>query len=237
MPVGTQNGGESRHGSDWRDVQREAQDAARDIADEAQERGSEFGYQARDRAAEYVERRKDSAAQSVEDIATTLRETGGTLEDRPNVRMFVDSAADGLEMLADEIRERSLVEMVSDMEEFARRRPATFAAAAGVAGFVLARFLKSSGGDADERRAYSDQMRYERAERRRSRGTGEGAERRASAASSGAASGGTTSGAAASSATASPSTGPGESKPSETTGAADATTKATSAAGSTPGAR
>lgn len=171
MPVGTQNGEETRN-ADWRDVQREAQDAARDIAGEAQERGSEFVYQARDRAAEYVERRKDSAAQSVEDIASTLRETGQSLDDRPNVRMFVDSAADGLETLADEIRERSLVEMVSDMEDFARRRPATFAAAAGIAGFVLARFLKSSGGDVEERRAYSDQMRSERAERRRSRGPG-----------------------------------------------------------------
>lgn len=223
MPVGTQNGEETRN-ADWRDVQREAQDAARDIAGEAQERGSEFVYQARDRAAEYVERRKDSAAQSVEDIASTLRETGQSLDDRPNVRMFVDSAADGLETLADEIRERSLVEMVSDMEDFARRRPATFAAAAGIAGFVLARFLKSSGADVEGRRAYSDQLRSERAERRRSRGPG------ASSAPSGAA-------ASSSSSAKSSQTASSTASPSSTTSAsATSTAKPGSGAGSTSGA-
>lgn len=226
MPVGTQNGEETRN-ADWRDVQREAQDAARDIAGEAQERGSEFVYQARDRAAEYVERRKDSAAQSVEDIASTLRETGQSLDDRPNVRMFVDSAADGLETLADEIRERSLVEMVSDMEDFARRRPATFAAAAGIAGFVLARFLKSSGADVEGRRAYSDQLRSERAERRRSRGPG------ASSAPSGAAA---SSSSAKSSQTASPTASSTASPSSTTSASSTSTAKPGGGAGSTSGA-
>lgn len=161
----TQNGDDHAQ-ADWDGIKREARGAAKETAGEAREAGYAFVNSARDRAADYVERRKESAVQSIDDVAHTLRESSETFEDRPNIRLFVDSAADGLENLADEIRERSFVEVYSDLEQFARRRPAVFATAAGVAGFMLARFLKSSADEVEHRRAYGDEMRHRRNERR-----------------------------------------------------------------------
>ncbi|WP_349370445.1 hypothetical protein [Salinarimonas sp.] len=165
MTVSAENGDDRAH-ADWDDIKREASDAARDTADEAREAGYAFMNSARDRAADYVERRKESAVQSIDDVATSLRESSDNFDDRPNIRLFIDSAADGLENLADEIRERSFVEVYSDMEQFARRRPAMFATAAGVAGFMIARFLKSSAEEVEHRRAYGAEMRHRRHERR-----------------------------------------------------------------------
>ena len=161
----TQNS-DDRTKADWDEIKRDARDAAQETAEEARDAGYAFVNSARDRAADYVERRKESAVQSIDDVAHTLRESSQGFDDRPNIRLFVDSAADGLENLADEIRERSFVEVYSDLEQFARRRPTLFATAAGVAGFMLARFLKSSAEEVDERRAYGDEMRHRRNERR-----------------------------------------------------------------------
>ncbi|MGJ3265030.1 MAG: hypothetical protein ACFE0R_17530 [Salinarimonas sp.] len=165
MTASAQNG-DDRARADWDDLKREASDAARETADDAREAGYAFVHGARDRASDYLERRKESAVQSIDDVAHTLRESSETFDDRPNLRLFVDSAADGLENLAEEIRDRSFIEVYADVEQFARRRPALFAGAAGVAGFMLARFLKSSAEEVEERRAQGDALRGQRHTRR-----------------------------------------------------------------------
>lgn len=159
MSVGYQNGNDTQRkasgaagGDDWNAVREDVTGAASDLADAATARGRQFIEAARDQAADYVGRRKDSAAQSVADVANSLRESGSAFEDRPNIKAFVDNAAEGLDQLADTIRERSFEEIYDDVEGFARRRPTAFAAAATVVGFMLARFLKSSAENAEHRR-------------------------------------------------------------------------------------
>ncbi|WP_372424604.1 hypothetical protein [Salinarimonas chemoclinalis] len=165
MTASAQNG-DDRPRADWDELKREASDAARDTAEEAREAGYAFVSGARDRATDYLERRKESAVQSIDDVAHTLRESSETFDDRPNLRLFVDSAADGLENLAEEIRDRSFIEVYADVEQLARRRPALFATAAGVAGFMLARFLKSSAEEVEERRMHGAHQREQRHARR-----------------------------------------------------------------------
>jgi hypothetical protein len=89
-------------------------------------------------------RRKDDAAESVASFATSLRKSGEAFEDQENIRAFVASAADGLEQLAGTIRERSFQEIYDDVETFARNRPVAVGAVSLLAGFLLARFIKSS---------------------------------------------------------------------------------------------
>jgi hypothetical protein len=113
-------------------------------------RGRDFLHSARGQATDYVGRRKEDMAQSVADVATSLRDTGATFEDRPHIKAFVDSAADGLEQFADSIRDRSFGELYDDVEVIMRRRPATVAAASLAAGFLFARFLKASAEQARE---------------------------------------------------------------------------------------
>ena len=76
-----------------------------------------------------MDRRKNDAAQSVADFASSVRETRRSFEDRPNIAAFFDSAAEGLDQLAETIRERSFAEMFNEAEVVMRRRPTLVAAA------------------------------------------------------------------------------------------------------------
>jgi hypothetical protein len=123
---------------------------AGDLADAAKEQGKNLLESAKGQATTFADQRKDNAAQSIAEIASSLRETGGGFEDRPSIKAFVGTAADGLDQLADGIRDRSFAEIYADMESFARRQPVTVGAAAVLAGFLLARFIKSSSEELSE---------------------------------------------------------------------------------------
>jgi hypothetical protein len=117
------------------------------MAGAAVERGRYFIDSAREQATDYVDRRKEDIAQSVADFATSLRESTHSFDERPNIRAVVDSAADGLEQLADTIRERTFADIFNDFEGVVRRRPATVAAVSVAIGFLTARFIKSTAED------------------------------------------------------------------------------------------
>lgn len=117
---------------------------ATDIAGAAAEQGRQLLSSARSQATGFADARKNDAAQSIADLANSLRDSGGHFDDRPNIQSFVGSAAEGLEQLADGIRQRSFAEIYADVESFARARPLAVGAATVAAGFLLARFIKSS---------------------------------------------------------------------------------------------
>lgn len=139
---------------------------AGDIADAAKEQGKNLLESAKGQATTFADERKGNAAQSIAEIANSLRETGGGFEDRPSIKAFVGTAADGLDQLAEGIRDRSFAEIYSDVESFARRQPVTVAAGAVLAGFLLARFIKSS---AEELAEASSAARAQAAAQQRSR--------------------------------------------------------------------
>ncbi len=127
-------------GAQWRGLQGDVEG----LADVATERGRGLIDAARLQAQDYVERRKSDAAQSVHDLAQTIRSSGRDLGDKPNVRAFFDSAAEGLEQLGASIERRSLGDLYGEAEAFARRAPAAVAVGTFVAGLIAARFIKSS---------------------------------------------------------------------------------------------
>jgi hypothetical protein len=151
MSVGYQNGGKNQQaeaqsggkGADPADWDALKGDVG-EIANAAVERGRHFLDSARDQATGYVDRRKEDVAQSVTDLATSLREATSSFEDRPNIRAFVDSAAEGLNQFADSIRERTVTDIFNDVEDVVRQRPAAVAAVTVAIGFIAARFIKSS---------------------------------------------------------------------------------------------
>jgi ElaB/YqjD/DUF883 family membrane-anchored ribosome-binding protein len=134
------NSRQNIHGDEWDEVRSDVSE----MAGVAVERGRHFIDAARDQASDYADRRKDDIAQSVADFASSLRESTSSFEERPNIRAVVDSAAEGLETLADTIRERNFADMFNDFENMVRRRPATVAAVSVAVGFLTARFIKST---------------------------------------------------------------------------------------------
>lgn len=132
----------------WEDLKDDLSDA---VHETVTGRGREFLEAAKRHAAEYASSRKAGAAHSVEDVAHSLRESGRAFEDTPHIRAFVDSAAEGLENFASDIRDRPLDDLYADAEDFARRHPVIIASGAGLAGLMIARFFKASSARRAER--------------------------------------------------------------------------------------
>ncbi len=149
--IGTKGAG-SQQGEPG-DLKTIATEVASEIAHTAAEQSRGLLQAARGTATGFVDQRKDTAAQSIADLASSLRETGNTFEEQPSLKAFVGSAADGLDQLATGLKERSFADIYADVEALARRQPITFGAGAAIAGFLLARFIKSSAEELSEANA------------------------------------------------------------------------------------
>ena len=136
---GTQAAAGGQKGPEWDALKEDVGE----LAETAMEQGRHIFDSAREQATGYVDQRKDQLAQSVADLANTLRESGGGF-DQPSIRAIVESAAGGLEQVAENIRARSFGDMVDNVETMVRRRPAVAAVATMTVGFLLARFVKAS---------------------------------------------------------------------------------------------
>jgi len=142
-PDGTEG---ARAKAEWRGLQGDVEN----LAGVAAEQGRGLLDAARLQAQDYVERRKGEAAQSVQDLARSLRGSGKDMSDKPHVRAFFDSAADGLDQLGTSIERRSLSDFYGEAESLARRAPVAVAVGTFMVGLLAARFIKSSNAPPDD---------------------------------------------------------------------------------------
>ncbi len=158
--LGPQGGNSSKSGAAKpADIAGIATSLASDIAGTAVDQGRNLLESAKGQATSFVGDKKSGAAQSIADLASSLRGSGESFEDRPGIQAFVGSAADGLDQLAGSIRDRSFAEIYADIESFSRRQPVTVAAGAVLAGFLLARFIKSSAEELSDTAAAAERAR------------------------------------------------------------------------------
>ena len=117
------------------DLGRKATEGARDVATQAQS-------QARNR----LEQGKQEAATTLSSVASTLLQSGMQLRDGQQgvAGEYVERAARQIERAANYMQNADVRQMVNEVEDFARRRPAVFVGSAFAAGLLAARFLKSS---------------------------------------------------------------------------------------------
>ena len=83
-------------------------------------------------------------------MASALRETGEKLGEGHGDKgsalpTYANQAADQVERLSSYVRSRTIGDLISDVEGFARREPAIFLGGSFALGLLAARFLKSSG--------------------------------------------------------------------------------------------
>ncbi len=142
---------------------------AKSGAETAKQKAGELGKQtkqaavgavddAKRQARGFAEDQKDETANRVEGVAQALRNAAGSLDDQDQsaVAGYARQAASGLDRVSDALSNRSLDDLVETVEDFARRQPVAFLGGAALAGFVMARFAKSS----SERRHAGGQRRY-----------------------------------------------------------------------------
>ena len=99
-----------------------------------------------------VDEQKNRAADGLGGIADVIRNATDELRGENEVlASYVDMASDQMKRFADQIRERGVGDMMDDVGQFARRRPALFIGGAFLVGLGIARFLKSSADRRDDR--------------------------------------------------------------------------------------
>lgn len=124
---------------------------AQDVAHQAREKATEIKDQVKDQAREkvntHVSQQKDRAAEGLGTVANALRQTGHNLREQDGnpVHEYMAKAADSVERLSGYLQNKSVGEIVSEVEGIARREPALFLGGAFALGLLGARFLKSSG--------------------------------------------------------------------------------------------
>ena len=101
-----------------------------------------------DGAAATAQGQQHRVADGLQDVAGAIHQAGGRLDGRQDwIASALRQGAAEVETLASRVRGKDLEELVDDVTDFARRRPAVFAGAALVAGFVVARIGRIAAAD------------------------------------------------------------------------------------------
>ncbi len=124
----------------------DAKEQVKNLASQAKNETVKAASQARYQMNRLVTRRKDQTAERLQGLAGSLRDTAHQLQeqDANAFGRFADRAAEQVERLSSYLLDHDIQSLVRDAETFARRRPALFLGGTFLAGFALARFLKSS---------------------------------------------------------------------------------------------
>ncbi|HEX2087048.1 MAG TPA: hypothetical protein VHF89_15310 [Solirubrobacteraceae bacterium] len=145
--IPTQDQGQAREKAG--EVAGQAQEKAQELAGQAGEQARQAAGQAKDQLRTQVDQRSTQVgeqvagqADDVRTIAQQLREQG---KDKP--AQLAEQAADRAERVGSYLKESDADRILSDVEDFARRRPWAVVAGGLALGFAASRFLKASSSD------------------------------------------------------------------------------------------
>lgn len=94
----------------------------------------------------FVTTRKLLAADELSKVGGAIRRAADKLTDQNSVGVarYVETAAEGVEQAARYLEERQITELLEDVSQVARQRPALFLGGVFVAGLAAARFIKAA---------------------------------------------------------------------------------------------
>jgi hypothetical protein len=115
------------------------------LGHEAREGAGEAAQTLKEKAQGAAEAQKAAGADQLSSLSAAVHGAAGELaKEMPQAAGYVHSAADALQSASSALRERSIEDLVSAFNNFARKQPAAAFAGSVLAGFALGRFLKSS---------------------------------------------------------------------------------------------
>lgn len=122
---------------------------AKSTAREAMNKASDLASHAADSVAGQAQGLVEGQVRSAADMAGSFAEAVHVASDKlaetsPDMAKHVRQLADTLQGLAGQMRDQSVGDLMQGVNTYARQQPTTFFAAATLAGFMAARFLKSS---------------------------------------------------------------------------------------------
>lgn len=134
------------------DVVQQAQDTAGQVIDQAHEAAGKVVDQVRETAQSQLSTQKDRAAETVGTVAQVIRSAGESLkgQNQSGMAQYADQAAERVEQFSNYLQDKDVRDLVVEVQHFARRQPTLFLAGAFLLGALGARFLKSSGDQAQQ---------------------------------------------------------------------------------------
>ena len=136
----------------------QAKQAAVETVGQAKQAVNDTLGQAKQQVASRFDEQKSQAADRLSNVANALRQTGENLESQheDTFGQYARAAADQLEQFSNTLQNKNMNELLNEVQGFARRQPELFIAGSLAAGFLLGRFLKSSGSRTASYSNYSD---------------------------------------------------------------------------------
>jgi hypothetical protein len=122
-----------------------ATETAKSVASAVSAQASQVVSDVGDELTSTAEQQKERGALSIRGFAQAIHTAANELDQQsPKIAHRFHDAARSIESFSDNLKDRSVRELIDGVSDLARRQPVTFLAGAIVAGFTLARFLKSS---------------------------------------------------------------------------------------------
>jgi hypothetical protein len=136
---------EQHSGNGSPDTMSNAAAGAGDVAEEAKTKLRDVAEPLKEKVQDLAQQQKNMGAEQISVLARAIHGAAeGLQSDMPKLADTIHDAGARLERTAADFRERDFQELVDDFNEIGRKQPALFFGGAVIAGFVLARFLKSS---------------------------------------------------------------------------------------------
>lgn len=132
--------------------------SATEIAERARQDATRLVTEAKQTGKSMISEKQHAAADEIAGVANALRQTAQSLEQNDQITsgQYAQRAAAGLDQLSNALRDRDIGSLVHQAESFARRSPALFFGGAVAAGFLIARFMKSTEHREAHREAFSE---------------------------------------------------------------------------------
>ncbi len=119
--------------------------AVKDNAAQLGDTALTYANTAKDKVGEVVTQRKSVGADYIGSIAHATGQAAAAFEsDLPQAAQYIRNASSQLQGVADSVRDRDVRELVSDVQDFARKQPTLFFGGAVLLGFAALRFFKST---------------------------------------------------------------------------------------------
>lgn len=130
------------------------------IAEQVKQQTGDAVGQAAEQAKSMLDQQKDHGADMLSQTAKSLRQAGTDLRKNNSgaVAQVLDGAAQGADNLAGYLRQHNVVQLVDELEDYARQNSTLFLGGAFALGVIAARFLKSSPPDTQSQ-TYSQRQR------------------------------------------------------------------------------
>jgi ElaB/YqjD/DUF883 family membrane-anchored ribosome-binding protein len=122
-----------------------ATDIAQQAGNQARQAASSLAADANARAKGFLNQRVSSGAELAGQVADSARCAADKLNEKaPQLAEFVRSAAGRVDQLSDQMRDKTVDELLRNASDFTRKQPALVFGLASLAGFLLLRVLKAN---------------------------------------------------------------------------------------------